>query len=49
MAEAILGEGDNDSVSLGMDASEIFGLFDLKKRSDKGIPESIGPAAPEAA
>lgn len=49
MAEAVLGEGDNDNVSLGMNASEIFGLFDLKKRTPKGISESIGPARPEAA
>lgn len=49
LAEAILGEGDNDNVSLGMNASEIFGLFDLKKRSPGGKPRSIGPAAPEAA
>lgn len=48
MAEAILGEGDNDNVSLGMDASQIFGLFDLKKRTEKGST-SIGPEAAEAA
>lgn len=49
IAEAILGDGDNENVSLGMNASEIFGLFDLKKRTQKGKSESIGPACPEAA
>lgn len=49
LAEAILGEGDNDNISLGMNASEIFGLFDLKKRTDKGQAQRIGPPRPEAA
>lgn len=49
LAEMILGDGDNDNVTLGMNASEIFGLFDLKKRTDKGKSKPIGPAAPEAA
>ena len=49
LAEAILGDGDNENVSLGMDASEIFGLFDLKKRTEKGNAKSIGPARPDAA
>ena len=49
LAEAILGEGDNDNVSLGMNASEIFGLFDLKKRTPKGAAQSIGPGRPDAA
>ena len=49
IAEAVLGEGDNDNPSLGMNASEIFGLFDLKKRNNKGAAKSIGPAQPEAA
>lgn len=49
LAEAILGDGDNDNVSLGLNASEIFGLFDLKKRTDKGRAKSIGPERPEAA
>jgi hypothetical protein len=31
-----------------MNASEIFGLFDLKARHGKGT-RSIGPATPEAA
>ena len=48
MAEAILGEGDNDNVSLGLDASQIFGLFDLKKRTKDGSA-SIGPDVQEAA
>ncbi len=49
LAEAILGDGDNENVSLGMNASEIFGLFDLKKRTDKGKSTSIGPVQPDAA
>lgn len=49
MAESILGDGDNDNVSLGLNASEIFGLFDLKKRTAKGQAQSIGPSQPEAA
>lgn len=49
LSESILGEGDNDNPSLGMNASEIFGLFDLKKRTPKGKPQSIGPVRPEAA
>ena len=48
LAEAILGEGDNDNVSLGMNASEIFGLFDLKQKT-QGKPKSIGPTAPPSA
>lgn len=46
--EQILGDGDNDDVSLSLNAGEIFGLFDLKARSDDGA-RSIGPARPEAA
>lgn len=49
IAEAVLGDGDNDNPSLGMNASEIFGLFDLKKRTQKGDSTSIGPSKPEAA
>ena len=45
---AVLGEGDNENVSLSMNASEIFGLFDLKARHKDGA-RSIGPAKPEAA
>ena len=32
---AILGDGKNANVSLSLNASEIFGLFDLKARSDQ--------------
>ncbi|WP_010583016.1 DEAD/DEAH box helicase [Schlesneria paludicola] len=39
---AVLGEGDDTNVSLSMNASEIFGLFDLKARQGKGT-RSIGP------
>jgi SNF2 family DNA or RNA helicase len=46
--EAVLGEGDNSNRSLSMNASEIFGLFDLKARTAKGS-RSIGPAQPDAA
>ncbi|MCA9057454.1 MAG: SWF/SNF helicase family protein, partial [Planctomycetaceae bacterium] len=46
--EAVLGDGDNDNVSLSLNASEIFGLFDLKARDRNGA-KSIGPAKPEAA
>jgi len=42
----ILGDGDNENASLSMSAGEIFGLFDLKKRSATG-PESIRPEVPE--
>ena len=44
-----MGDGDNSNVSLSLDASEIFGLFDLKARTNKGDARSIGPAKPEAA
>lgn len=40
--EAVLGEGDNNNVSLGLNATEIFGLFDLKARHKDGS-KSIGP------
>ena len=45
--EAILGsDGDHDGLagkmSVSLNASEIFGLFDLKQRGKKG-PKSIGP------
>lgn len=39
---AVLGEGDNTNVSLSMNASEIFGLFDLKARQGQGV-RKIGP------
>ena len=47
--EAILGDGDNNNVSLGLNATEIFGLFDLKARHKDGS-KSIGPkpAQPES-
>ena len=41
----VLGEGDNTNVSLSLNASEIFGLFDLKARQGKGT-RSIAPIAP---
>jgi SNF2 family DNA or RNA helicase len=40
--EAILGEGDNNNQSLSLNATEIFGLFDLKARHKDGS-KSIGP------
>ena len=39
---AILGDGDDTNVSLSMNASEIFGLFDMKARHGKGT-RTIGP------
>ncbi len=42
---AILGDGDNTNVSLSLNASEIFGLFDLKARHGKGT-RSIAPLPP---
>ncbi|MBX3449174.1 MAG: DEAD/DEAH box helicase [Planctomycetaceae bacterium] len=45
---AILGEGDNTRPSLSLNASEIFGLFDLKARQGKGT-RNIGPKPPAAA
>lgn len=44
---AVLGEGNATNVSLSMNASEIFGLFDLKARHGKGT-RAIGPEAPAA-
>lgn len=38
----ILGDGDDCNTSLSLNASEIFGLFDLKARHGKGT-KSIGP------
>ena len=38
----ILGDGDDSGKSLSLNASEIFGLFDLKARHGKGT-KSIGP------
>lgn len=39
---AVLGDGDDTNVSLSLNASEIFGLFDLKARHGKGT-RSISP------
>jgi SNF2 family DNA or RNA helicase len=44
---AVLGEGNATNVSLSLNASEIFGLFNLKARHGKGTRE-IKPAAPAA-
>jgi SNF2 family DNA or RNA helicase len=44
---AVLGEGDATNVSLSLNASEIFGLFDLKARHGKGT-RTIGPEVPAA-
>lgn len=35
--QEILGDGDNENPTLSMSANEIFGLFDLKARSPKGM------------
>lgn len=43
----VLGEGNATNVSLSLNASEIFGLFDLKARHGKGT-RAIQPAAPAA-
>jgi len=40
--EKVLGEGDTSTESLSMNASEVFGLFDLKARAGEGT-RSIGP------
>ncbi len=45
--ERVLGDGDNENASLSLSASEIFGLFDLKARTQKGDAKSIGPTVPE--
>lgn len=45
---SVLGEGDNLNRSLSLNASEIFGLFELKARHGKGT-RTIGPKPPEAA
>ncbi|MCA9118058.1 MAG: SWF/SNF helicase family protein, partial [Planctomycetaceae bacterium] len=44
--ERILGSGDSEGGSLSLNASEIFGLFDLKARAGGGT-KSIGPKTPE--
>jgi SNF2 family DNA or RNA helicase len=43
----VLGEGEATNVSLSLNASEIFGLFDLKARQGKGV-RKIAPVAPAA-
>jgi len=45
--KAILGDGDVSTESLSMNASEIFGLFDLKAKAGKGT-KKIGPEQPES-
>ncbi len=40
--EKVLGEGDTSTESLSMNASEVFGLFDLKARAGEGT-RKIGP------
>ncbi|MSR59751.1 MAG: DEAD/DEAH box helicase [Planctomycetaceae bacterium] len=44
---AVLGDGSATNVSLSLNATEIFGLFNLKARHGKGTRE-IQPAAPAA-
>ena len=41
----VLGEGEATNNSLSLNASEIFGLFDLKARAGKGV-RKISPAKP---
>lgn len=40
--ERILGEGDESTESLSLNATEVFGLFDLKAREGQGV-KAIGP------
>jgi SNF2 family DNA or RNA helicase len=40
---SVLGEGDNTNVSLSMNASEIFGLFNMKARHGKGTKPIAPP------
>jgi SNF2 family DNA or RNA helicase len=51
--ESVLGAGDESNVSLSLNASEIFGLFDLKARHGKGTkkiaPEVSQDVKPDAA
>jgi len=44
----VLGDGESTNASLSMNATEIFGLFDLKARTKKGGSKSIGPKPPDA-
>ncbi len=46
---AVLGDGSDTNASLSMNASEIFGLFDLKARHGKGTKKIAPKATPEAA
>ncbi len=46
---AILGDGEDTNASLSMNASEIFGLFDLKARHGKGTKKIAPKPTPEAA
>lgn len=44
----VLGEGDSTNASLSLNATEIFGLFNLKARTRRGDAPPIGPVgAPE--
>ena len=45
--QAVLGGGDTTNASLSMNASEIFGLFDLKARAGKKT-KKIAPPKPES-
>ncbi len=49
--EAVLGQGETTSYSRSLTASEIFGLFDLKARSGKGMKkvQPVVPSPDEAA
>jgi len=49
--EAVLGSGEQaEDVSLSLNASEIFGLFDLKARTGKGSrTKKVAPKAPKQA
>ncbi len=44
--EAVMGDPDDSNATLSMNASEIFGLFDMKAPAAKGT-KSIGPKAPD--
>ncbi|MEX0727232.1 MAG: DEAD/DEAH box helicase [Planctomycetaceae bacterium] len=50
---AVLGDGDSTNISLSLNASEIFGLFDLKARHGKGTrkiaPPVVSPQAADSA
>ncbi|QDT66562.1 DEAD/DEAH box helicase [Calycomorphotria hydatis] len=42
---SILGDGDNENASLSLNASEIFGLFDMRAPNKTGGVRAIGPKA----